>query len=375
MTAATIDPASATQDWVAGPVTVTLNSYDTECVPTMAYRLNGGTWVRCTSNPFTFTISQDGDTLLEYYAWDLSANTEQIKSAHLKISGEAPKVTSDATASPYVGSATIHLSASDGGSGIATFEAKLDDEATQTVAGSALTVSTTSPGVHRVRYYARNTTGKTATGEFTFVVNDIPRSVSLTASTKELTYPTIVELVATATNPETTTARFERRRVDRQNWEVLGTSPSTTTGQFVWLDVPAYGYAYRAIVGSIVSDEFAVITHVPLSKPALNTSRVKAGGVLALSGTIRPKHGAATEEIKYRLYWQRYDAKTRKWVAAGTTNMSIDPANDLNSDTSKWMFNRKTAPWMVGAWRVRFFHQCPRHKDSYSPWTTLWVTK
>ncbi len=351
-------------------VVVTMSAFDAECIPSIYYSLNGGDLVKYQT---PFSISQEGDTLLEVKSTDLSGNWETPQRVNVRIDSTVPHVTSDAATS-YEGSATIHLTAEGYGSGIALFEARLDDEPTHTVTSDEIAVASTTPGSHVIRYFIRDGAGHTDSGSIAFFIEAVERSVTLTASVRELTYPTIVELVATASNPETTTARFQRRRVDLTAWEEIGTV-SSTTGQFVFLDIPRYGYSYRALVGSTESSAVAVAVHVPLSKPGASASLVKAGRVLRLWGAIRPKHGAATAEIRYRLYWQKYNPKTRKWTNGTPTSLSIDPANDVNSDTSRWFFNLTTRTSLVGSWRVRFFHECPRHKASYSPWTTFAVVK
>jgi hypothetical protein len=199
-------------------------------------------------------------------------------------------------------------------------------------------------------------------------------SVALTAGPRELTYPGIVTLVATASEVDTTTATLWGKRVDRDNWENLGaiTSP---TGQFLFMVIPAYGYSYKVTAGTTESNIVDVAVRVPLGKPRANTTRVKVGSTMHLWGTIRPKHGAASDTIKYSLQWQTYNSKLRKWVSSTSTSMTIDSANDINSDTSKWVYDYNATSSKVGSWRVRFFHQCPRHKASYSSWMAFWVVK
>ena len=357
-------------------VTVTLSAYDSQCIPKIYYRVNDGDTRIPYSGPFT--ISAAGDTLLRCESVDLTGNWETIQYVTVRIDTSIPHVTTDALAR-YRASATINLTVVGDPAEVAVFQTKLDSEPTQTVSGVSATVATTQSGSHRLGYYIRNKKGVVGTGAYLFSVEEVPRTVKLAANVKELTYPGIVELVATASNPSTTTARFQRRRrvtlVEWGAWETIDTVTSTTN-QFVSLDVPRYGYEYKAIVGSIESSAVAVSLRVPMGKPLVSPARVKVGKTAKLSGTIRPRHGAATTEILYRLYWERYDARLRRWVrVTGFTNVTIDPKNDVNNDMSKWVYNLSVLPSYVGAWRVRSFHQCPRHKASYSTWTTFTVYK
>ncbi len=371
MTTVTLDPTNAGQEWSSVPVTVTMSAFDAGCAnPSIWYRLDGSGLTKYLG---PFVIHKAGETTVEYQALDSSGNWEVPRAFLVRIGSTAPRVTHDAGAT-YLDSATIHLTATSGGSGIALFQARLDDEPTQTATADAITVSSAQPGDHVIHYYARDGLGHDVSGAIRFTIQTTPRSVAIAASVKQLMYPSIVELTATATNPETTTALFQARRVDRTVWEDLGTV-SSSTGQFVFLDVPRFGYSYRAVVGSVESSAVLVTVRVPLGRPVASTTRIKVGRVLGLWGTIRPKHGPATAEIRYRLYWQRYDTRTRRWVNATPTSISIDPRNDINSDTSKWVFRLSTRKSLIGTWRVRFFHECPRHKASYSPWRTFSVVK
>ncbi len=202
---------------------------------------------------------------------------------------------------------------------------------------------------------------------------DVP-SVKLTATPSSVTYPAIVTLSALASNIDTTVAKFEVRSADSTLWTPLAGPVDSTTGQFKYLYFPKKNSYYRVIVGDVQTDgTLYVPVRTNLSKPVGNATAFRVGQQLRMWGTIRPYHpvGDHPDDVKYYLYWQKYSYSLRRWVACKTaTPLSITSVVD--NDTTKWSYGR--AMNNPGLWRVRFYHQCPRHAATYSPWLTYRVT-
>ena len=193
-------------------------------------------------------------------------------------------------------------------------------------------------------------------------------AVKLTATPSSVTYPAVVTLNALASNVDTTVARFEVRSADTTTWTPLVGSVDSTTGQFKYLYFPKKNSYYRVTVGDLQTDgKLYVPVHTRLSRPAGNTTRLRVGQQLRMWGTIRPYHpvGAHAEDVKYYLYWEKYNYVLKRWIPCKTaTPMSISGVVD--NDTTKWAYARTQKN--PGTWRVRFYHQCPRHAATFSPW-------
>ena len=77
--------------WYITSVNVTLVATDPDgdAIAYTKYRIDGGGWVTYTSS---FTITSDGEHLLEYYSVDNKGNVEDIKSTTIKIDKSPPSV-------------------------------------------------------------------------------------------------------------------------------------------------------------------------------------------------------------------------------------------------------------------------------------------
>lgn len=373
MTTAVLSPAGL--GFPEGSVRVTLSSYSATCVPTIWYRLPGKTAVQLGSNPGSFVISEKGTTVVEYWAVDLSNNVETHKTVDVHVVSQPLKVSDDAKPS-YEGTAVVQLSATGAGSGITRFEVRLDNEPTQTVTSGSVALSTAVAGPHVIRYYMEDSLGRTTAGQVAFtVLEPVLPSVSLTASTAAVVYPSIVTLRAIASHAETDVAKFQVQYESDPKWYDIGTV-RTATGTFVLLHIPMKKAYYRVSVGSAESTPNAVVfVSAGLGKPRTTAATVKVGRKMRVSGTIRPFHSPGTppEDVKYRLTLEKYDRLTKKWRTS--TSIPWQIKNAIDSDTSEWIYERTFRASEVGAWRVRFFHVCPRHKAAYSPWMPFLIIK
>ena len=89
-------------DWFNSAVTVNLHSDDGTTgnarvgVDKIFYRLNGGGWQSGSGQDITFTVTQDGAQIIEYYAVDRLGNQEVAKSRSFKIDATKPNPPSNA---------------------------------------------------------------------------------------------------------------------------------------------------------------------------------------------------------------------------------------------------------------------------------------
>lgn len=86
--------ATDANGWYISTATVNITAIDTwSGVKEVYYRINNGSWQKCTGNFTIFTITVDGIYMIEYYSIDNADNIEETKSAIIKIAtpSEEPK--------------------------------------------------------------------------------------------------------------------------------------------------------------------------------------------------------------------------------------------------------------------------------------------
>ena len=103
---------------------VYLRSVDTECIPSISYRLNGGSPIQTGKSTVTLTLSSAD--ALEYWAADLSGNVE----AHKTIGTSAPSVTLSVSPSvlTYPAIVTLVADVSDVETTTARFEVRFESD-------------------------------------------------------------------------------------------------------------------------------------------------------------------------------------------------------------------------------------------------------
>lgn len=139
----------------------------------------GGTWYRVDSGPWTAgtmctlrTWKRGGNSgvhLVEYYSADAAGNTTAVKRLEIMLDARAPVTADDAPRVTASAPVSVHLTATDADSGVATTWYRLD-EASWTE-GSSLVVE--GPGLHWICYYSVDKAGN--------VENRHWRSVMITA--------------------------------------------------------------------------------------------------------------------------------------------------------------------------------------------------
>ena len=165
------------------------------------YKVDGGTQVAGTS----ILVSALGAHTIEFWSVDVAGNIETHKTASFTVTAPvpvdatAPVTVSDAKAT-YVSSATIKLTATDAGSGVASTYYKLDGAA-QT-AGTTIAVNTV--GAHTIEFWSVDVAGniethKTASFTVTAPV-PVDATAPVTVSDAKATYVSSATIKLTATD-------------------------------------------------------------------------------------------------------------------------------------------------------------------------------
>ncbi|MGH3762478.1 OmpL47-type beta-barrel domain-containing protein [Actinophytocola sp.] len=160
-----------------GSATATLTATDDSSgVDSVEYSLDGGAWATYSEPVVVNTV---GDHVLKYRATDVAGNTSPEGMVDFTVvagGGEdttPPTVSAEVTGEQdadgnYVGSATVTVTATDEGSGVASVEYEVDDTGFQPYT-EPVTVST--PGDHAVQYRATDAAGNVSeTGSVPFRV-------------------------------------------------------------------------------------------------------------------------------------------------------------------------------------------------------------
>ncbi|SIR23948.1 Ig-like domain (group 3), partial [Microbispora rosea] len=148
-----------------GSATVTVSATDTESgVDKVEYALDGAAFAAYTA---PVSVNKTGSHTVQYRATDKAGNTSPVGSVTFKVVAPqqddttAPQVSAQLSGSMdwawnYVGSATLTISATDSGSGVATVEYSLDG---QPFALYSKPVAVSQPGAHTVSYRATDKAG------------------------------------------------------------------------------------------------------------------------------------------------------------------------------------------------------------------------
>ena len=146
----------ATSSWLPSSTIVRLTSNDSYSgLAGIRYTVNGSAAATYTTY---LTVAAEGITTITYAGQDNVGNVEATKTATVKLDFTAPVTSSNATDS-YVNTATIALSPSDSGSGVAQTQWRLDGSAWT----SGTVASTTTVGTHTLEWRSTDNVGRVET--------------------------------------------------------------------------------------------------------------------------------------------------------------------------------------------------------------------
>jgi len=89
------------------------------------YRIDGGSWINYTLRG-RFTLSGEGEHILEWRSLDFAGNLESTSSILLSVDDTPPETTISPSAGPFAPESLFTLDATDGGSGVARTEYMID---------------------------------------------------------------------------------------------------------------------------------------------------------------------------------------------------------------------------------------------------------
>jgi len=170
--------------WYRSMVTVALTADDGSAgsgVEMTSYRIGSGT-----TNPYatTFTLADEGLTVIGYYSVDYAGNSEPEVTATVMIDTQLPVVSiTSPVERAYLQSETVTVgwTATDAMSGIATLTATLDG--TPVSNGQGIDLTGLSLGEHKLKVTADDHAGNTATAERPFTVRPLPAAVNVDPDT------------------------------------------------------------------------------------------------------------------------------------------------------------------------------------------------
>lgn len=158
--------------WYTSGVTISLGSSDlTSGVFMTRYRLDDGSW---RTYVFPFTVSVDGEHVLQYYSVDIAGNTERQALIRFSVDTTPPETNlslegSEGLAGWYVSEVVADLMSSDAASGVQTVYVRVDGGSWRSHVAPILMDST---GVHLLEFYAIDIAGNAEEVESTIVSVD-----------------------------------------------------------------------------------------------------------------------------------------------------------------------------------------------------------
>ena len=158
--------------WYVSGVSMTISASDSGIgVYYIKYRIDGGEWQICYDTSVTFTLTNDGEHIVEYYAVDKLGHQENYHTVTIKIDKTPPSsshtVSGDQYDSWYKDSASVTIDASDATSGIYRIYYRYYKQGTTPPSwvyheGTSVTFTvdpSQGPGTYIIEYYAVDNAG------------------------------------------------------------------------------------------------------------------------------------------------------------------------------------------------------------------------
>ncbi|OLF13521.1 OmpL47-type beta-barrel domain-containing protein [Actinophytocola xanthii] len=336
-----------------GSATVTINATDTESgVDTVEYQLDGGAWT-----PYTapVVVSAAGDHMLHYRATDVEGNASPDGMVSFSVVEEGnedttpPTVTAEVSGEQdaegnYVDSATVTVTATDDGSGVALVEYEIDDTGFHAYTGP---VTVTEPGDHTVQFRATDAAGnESQTGSVPFRVVE--------GGEEDTTPPTVTAEVSGEQDAEgnyvdaavvTLSASDQGSGVASVEYQLDGGAWTAYTGPVTVNTAGAHMLHYRAtdVAGNASPEGMAHFTIVEQDTTAPTVSATVVGqqdaegnyvgsALVTLSAS---DEGSGVDTVEYSLDggpWTRYSQAVQ--VSAAGEHTLAYRATDLAGNTS-----------------------------------------
>lgn len=159
---------------------ITLTATDNSALASISYRLDTGGTVTTpasgTSDSIPVTTSVLGAHTLEFWATDAAGNPSGHSTVNFTVNDATDPVAQSDAVATYAGFASIHITATDAGSGVASVSYRLGATGGYTtVTGSSASATTSALGTQTLYFYATDTEGNTSTPQTaTFSVTSAP---------------------------------------------------------------------------------------------------------------------------------------------------------------------------------------------------------
>ncbi len=128
-------------------------------VASISYRFDAGTFTTVPGSAFTAVLNQHGAHSLSFYATDVAGNSSVPQTVFFTVVDTVDPTVSCNPSASYNNSASIPISATDAGSGVASISYRFNGEVTQTVAGASATAVTARPGSRSITVVATDVQG------------------------------------------------------------------------------------------------------------------------------------------------------------------------------------------------------------------------
>jgi len=268
-----------------GTASIPISAVDTPGgtgVGTIEYRFDNATTVTVAAASTTATTSSFGPRTISYRARDAAGNWSSVVAKAFSVTDATPPVVmSDALAS-YADTATIRVTATDAGSGVASVSWRVDGGATQTIAGAAATVTVVGYGAHTLTFWAADTAGSASPAQQAIfsITDSVAPGVS---GTVDASYSDTATISITAIDtPNGSGAHSIEYRFDNSTTvTVAGATASATTTSY---GARTIRYRARDVAGNwsaITTKAFSVTDSIP---PTVTTDAL---GSYADTATIR----------------------------------------------------------------------------------------
>ncbi|MDS0525842.1 hypothetical protein NNC19_09150, partial [Clostridium sp. SHJSY1] len=245
--------------WSKDDATVNLTATDNGSgVAKTFYSIDGSEYTEGTS----FSITGEGTHKVSFYSVDLAGNSEEPKTVEVKQDKTAPVTTSNVADGWFKDNATVNLTATDNGSGVAkTFYSIDGSEYTE---GTSFSI--TGEGTHKVSFYSIDLAGNAENAK-TIELSEDKLAPTTTSNTSEEWTKNDVSVNLTATDSESGVAKTFYS-IDGANY-TEGTSFTVTeagTHKITFYSVDNAGNTETEKTSYVKIDKIAPVTTSNVSK-------------------------------------------------------------------------------------------------------------
>ena len=310
--------SNAATYYTASPANFTITAADASGsgVNRIEYKVDSNATVTVPAATAPVSVTGEGAHTVRYVAFDNAGNKSVLGTVNPRIDSVVP-VASDNIVSTYPGSASFTLSATDGGSGVATIAYRIDSGATMTAGSDSVPLVVSSPGPHTINYLATDRAGNSSAASsraFNVGDDDVPPDVSDDAPAYSASDPTNVTI--TAEDPGTGVLSLSYTVDGSATRTVLTTSEATLVAGEGVHTLVYLAEDNNGNVSDAVQKQFTIDTIVPtVSDDALG---VYTADPAQFTITASDGSGSGIDRIEYKV-----DSNATVTVPAATAPVSV----------------------------------------------------